>query len=122
MLGIGPPPVFLGRSTSSYWYLLGTLPLIHQTFIVKKRSTQETRKSRKARTAPFQKAYDSLLERLIGARKDAGFTQREVSALMGRSHNFLTKCESGERSIDVMELLELAKLYERPVAHFLTES
>ena len=61
------------------------------------------------------------IEEWIKARKEAGFTQREVSACMGRSHNFLTKCETGERSIDVMELLELAMLYRKPVTHFLAE-
>ena len=88
---------------------------------MKRRGDQETRKSRKARAAPLQKTYDSLLQRLIEARKEAGFTQREVSARMGRSHNFVTKCESGDRSIDVMELLELANLYEKPIGHFFVE-
>uniref|UniRef100_A0A372IP80 XRE family transcriptional regulator n=2 Tax=Paracidobacterium acidisoli TaxID=2303751 RepID=A0A372IP80_9BACT len=46
-------------------------------------------------------------------------TQHEVSAAMGRSPNFMTKCESGDRSIDVMELLELATIYKKPVSHFL---
>jgi hypothetical protein len=38
---------------------------------------------------------------------------------MGRSHTFLSKCESGERSLDVMELLQLANIYKKPVNHFL---
>lgn len=78
----------------------------------------DTRKSRKARTAKFQGAYDTLLERLVAAREKAGLSQHEVSAMMGRSHNFMTKCESGQRSVDVMELLELAQIYGKPVAHF----
>jgi transcriptional regulator with XRE-family HTH domain len=86
---------------------------------VKKRKPAETRKSRKARTAQFQEAYDALLERLIAAREQAGLTQHAVSARMGRSPNFITKCESGDRSIDVMELFELAKIYEKPLNHFL---
>lgn len=82
----------------------------------------ETRKSRKARTAKFQGAYDTLLERLIAAREKAGLTQHEVSKMMGRSPNFMTKCESGQRSIDVMELLELAQIYNKPVNHFFSIS
>jgi hypothetical protein len=38
---------------------------------------------------------------------------------MGRSHTFLSKCESGERSLDVMELLQLANIYKKPVNYFL---
>jgi len=37
---------------------------------------------------------------------------------MGRSPNFITKCESGDRSIDVMELFELALIYQKPINHF----
>jgi transcriptional regulator with XRE-family HTH domain len=86
---------------------------------VKQRTPEKTRKSRKARTAQFQEAYDTLLERLVAAREKAGLTQHEVSATMGRSPNFITKCESGDRSIDVMELLELATIYKKPVSQFL---
>jgi transcriptional regulator with XRE-family HTH domain len=85
---------------------------------VKKVKRAETRKSRKARTAQFQEAYDTLVERLVAAREQAGFTQHEVSALMGRSPNFMTKCESGDRSVDVVELLELAQIYKKPINHF----
>lgn len=59
-----------------------------------------------------------LLERLVVAREKAGLTQHEVSKMMGRSPNFMTKCESGQRSIDVMELMELAQLYNKSVSHF----
>ena len=85
---------------------------------MKQARSAETRKSRKARTAKFQEAYDTLLERLIAAREKAGLTQHEVSKMMGRSPNFMTKCESGQRSIDVMELMELAQIYNKPVNHF----
>ncbi len=85
---------------------------------MKQARSGETRKSRKARTAKFQEAYDTLLERLIAAREGAGLTQHEVSKMMGRSPNFMTKCESGQRSIDVMELMELAQIYNKPVNHF----
>ena len=52
-------------------------------------------------------------------REAKGFTQREISARMGMSHSFLSKCETGERSIDVMELLQLAELYGKSPDYFL---
>lgn len=45
-------------------------------------------------------------------------TQRQVSAALGMSHSFLSKCETGDRRVDVMELLQLAKLYGKPVQFF----
>ncbi len=86
---------------------------------MKRRQAEKTRKSRKARTAPFQETYDEFLGRLIAARHELGLKQAEVCALMGRPHSFLSKCESGERSVDVMELLQLANIYKKPVSYFL---
>jgi transcriptional regulator with XRE-family HTH domain len=85
---------------------------------VSKSKSSETRRSRKARTAPHQYTYDTLLRLLIEARQEAGLTQREVSAKLGMSHSYLSKCETGERSVDVIDLLELANLYGKPLQFF----
>ena len=45
-------------------------------------------------------------------------TQRQVSAALGMSHSFLSKCETGDRSVDVMELPQLAQSYGKPVQYF----
>ena len=47
-------------------------------------------------------------------------SQREVCAKMGMPHSFLSKCETGDRRIDIMEFLQLAKLYDKPLG-FVTE-
>jgi transcriptional regulator with XRE-family HTH domain len=86
---------------------------------VKKEKRPETRTSRKGRTTPHQALYDRFLEKLISAREEAGLTQREVSARMGRAHSFLSKCETGERSIEVFELIQLAQIYQKPPQFFL---
>jgi transcriptional regulator with XRE-family HTH domain len=86
---------------------------------VTKSRTAETRRSRKARTTPFQAEYDAILRKLIAAREEAGMNQREVSKSLGFSHSFLSKCETGERRIDIMELLQLAKIYGKRPQYFL---
>lgn len=83
------------------------------------RKESETRKSRKARTAPFQATYDAMLRRLIDTREELGLKQREVSEKLGFSHSFLSKCETGERRIDIMELFQLSKLYRKSPSFFL---
>jgi hypothetical protein len=85
------------------------------------RKEMETRKSRKARTVPFQKTYDSILSKLIKAREEAGLNQRQVSEDLWFSHPFLLKCETGDRWIDVIELLQLAKLYGKAPSYFLED-
>ena len=88
---------------------------------MKKSTPAETRKSRNARTTPYQATYDAFLGRLVAAREEANLTQREVSAKMGMSHSFLSKCETGDRRVDVIEFLQLANLYSKPLAFFLIE-
>jgi transcriptional regulator with XRE-family HTH domain len=85
---------------------------------VSKSEPRETRRSRKARTVPYQETYDALVGLLIKAREESGMTQRQVSESLGLSHSFLSKCETGERSIDVIDLLQLAKLYRKPLQYF----
>ena len=48
-------------------------------------------------------------------------TQRQVSESLGMAHSFLSKCETGERSIDVIDLIQLAKLYGKPIQYFFPE-
>ncbi|MBW8870232.1 MAG: helix-turn-helix transcriptional regulator [Acidobacteriales bacterium] len=100
--------------------LLGDSSSDLQTRFMGSRREPGTRRSRKARTAPFQATYDAILARLIETRLEAGLNQREVSKRLGFSHSFLSKCETGERRIDIMELLQLADVYGKPPEFFLT--
>lgn len=58
------------------------------------------------------------MERLIAARENTGLAQCEFSKMMDRSPNFRNKCESGPRSVDVMEFTKMAQFYSKPVNHF----
>jgi transcriptional regulator with XRE-family HTH domain len=56
-------------------------------------------------------AYARLLAALRKARATAGLTQDEIVRQMGTYASFLSKVESGERRIDVVELAALCKVY-----------
>jgi helix-turn-helix protein len=49
----------------------------------------------------------------------AGLTQVEVAAALRKPQSFVSKCASGERRVDVVELDEFAKLYHKPLSFFL---
>ena len=70
------------------------------------------------RDREYQEAYKDFRRRLKQARKEAGMSQREVCAKMGKSTSFVSKCELGERRIDYVELQKLARIYRKPVAFF----
>ena len=62
--------------------------------------------------------YQYLLARLREARLAAGLTQAEAAEALKRPQSFVSKCESGERRIDAIELYWFAHLYEKPLSHF----
>jgi transcriptional regulator with XRE-family HTH domain len=51
--------------------------------------------------------YRLFLDLLIKARKDVGMTQEELAKSLNRPQSFISKCENGERRLDVVELLEI---------------
>lgn len=65
------------------------------------------------------RSYNRLLEALLQARKDAGLTQAEVAKKLGTYASFVSKCESGERRIDVIELAQFCRVYKRGLIEFL---
>ena len=59
----------------------------------------------------FSRKYTALLRVLRDARLKAGLTQKEVGRKFGAHASFVSKCESGERRIDVIEFASFCKLY-----------
>lgn len=63
-------------------------------------------------------AYRALADRLRQARSEAGLTQQEVARKLGKPQSFISKCETGERRLDLLELGAFARLYGKPLAYF----
>jgi transcriptional regulator with XRE-family HTH domain len=66
----------------------------------------------------YQETYRQFLARLRDARRRAGLTQAEAARRLGKPQSFLSKCESGERRVDFVELLAMAELYGVDVSFF----
>ena len=62
--------------------------------------------------------YESFMSRLVEGRRNAGLTQAEVAKRLRRPQSFVSKCESGERRVDVIELADFAAIYEQPIVWF----
>ena len=56
---------------------------------------------------------------LTEARKTAGLTQVELSVQLERPQSFVSKVERGERRLDVIEFLEIARVLRLDVVAFL---
>jgi transcriptional regulator with XRE-family HTH domain len=76
-----------------------------------------------ARTAlkrrQYAREYRSFIERLKAARVDAGLTQVQAAAKLGVAQSFISKCESGERRVDVIELQMFTQIYGKHLQDFL---
>lgn len=67
----------------------------------------------------YTEVYQTMLANLKQARTGAKMTQVEVAKRMRRPQSWVCNCESGERRVDAVELLEFARLYKRPLAFFI---
>jgi transcriptional regulator with XRE-family HTH domain len=67
----------------------------------------------------YSKRYQRFLKRLRKARKQANMSQAEVAAKLEKPQSFVSKSESGERRVDIIELSDFAKIYDKPIDFFL---
>jgi transcriptional regulator with XRE-family HTH domain len=51
-----------------------------------------------------------LIELLVSARQHAGLTQRDLAETLKRPHSFIGRIEAGERRVDVVEFIEIARV------------
>lgn len=65
--------------------------------------------------------YKKLTQKLRQARLDAGFTQVEAGQRLKKPQAYISKIERGERRVDVVELNEFARLYDKPLGYFVGE-
>jgi transcriptional regulator with XRE-family HTH domain len=66
----------------------------------------------------YSPRYQKFLDKFRQARLDANLTQVQVAERLGKPQSYVSKCESGERRVDFVELLDFAKLYEKPLDYF----
>lgn len=57
----------------------------------------------------FSREYGLVLVRLRAARVEAGLTQTELAERLGQTQSFVSKCERGERRLDIVELRAFIK-------------
>ena len=67
----------------------------------------------------YTQQYRRFRAQLIQARKAAGLTQVELATQLNRPQSFVSKVERGERRLDVVEFLEVARVLRLDVMAFL---
>ncbi|MDD4900829.1 MAG: helix-turn-helix transcriptional regulator [Patescibacteria group bacterium] len=67
----------------------------------------------------YSKEHKIIVQKLIKARLEVGLNQIEVAKKLGRSQSYLSKIESGQRKIDVVQLRKFAEIYKKDINFFL---
>ena len=67
----------------------------------------------------YSKKYKIFIARLKIARLQSGLNQIQVAKNLGTTQSHISKIESGQRRLDVIQLQEFGKLYKKNLAFFL---
>lgn len=65
------------------------------------------------------KEYALFIERMKKARIEAGLRQIDVAKKMKRPQSYISRVESGEYRLDILEVKRFARLYNKSVEYFL---
>jgi transcriptional regulator with XRE-family HTH domain len=60
--------------------------------------------------ADLEQRYELFRRLLVEARTEAGLKQADVAEQLGRPQSYVSKIERGERGVDVIEFMEIAKV------------
>jgi len=69
----------------------------------------------------FTKKYECFRALLIQYRKDAGVTQQTLAESLNKPQSFVSKYESGERRLDLVEFLDVAEALQFDKFKFIKE-
>ena len=67
----------------------------------------------------YSKEHRFLVTQLRRARKEAGLDQGEAAKLLGRTQSYISKIESGQRRIDIVQIKGFAKIYKKDLGFFI---
>ncbi|MBI2410833.1 MAG: helix-turn-helix transcriptional regulator [Candidatus Kerfeldbacteria bacterium] len=70
----------------------------------------------------YSAEHKFLVQQLQHARKDAGLSQKDAARLLEKTQSYISKVESGQSRIDIIELQHFAAIYKKPLDFFIANS
>jgi len=64
------------------------------------------------------KEYAVFIGRMVKARKDSGLRQIDVAKKLKRPQSYVSRVESGEYRLDILEVKKFANLYNKDITYF----
>jgi transcriptional regulator with XRE-family HTH domain len=69
--------------------------------------------------AIYSKDHKFLVDQLKKVRLEAGLDQEKIADLLGKTQSYISKVESGQRRIDIVQLKEFARIYKKDLDFFI---
>lgn len=66
----------------------------------------------------YTKQHRAIAEKLGRARVAAKLTQVQAARRLGKPQSYVSRCESGDHRLDVIELQTFARLYRKKLDYF----
>ena len=67
----------------------------------------------------YSKEHKHIVKQLKKAREKAGLSQEQVAKILNTTQSYISKIESGQRKLDVVQLKKFAKIYKENIVYFL---
>lgn len=67
----------------------------------------------------YSKEHQYIVKQLKKAREEKGLNQKQVAEFLDKTQSYVSKIESGQRKIDVVQLRELARFYKKDLNFFI---
>ena len=69
--------------------------------------------------AIYSQDHKKLVKNLKQARIDVGLDQKQAAKLLSKTQSYVSKIESGQRRVDVVQLKNFAKIYKKSLNFFI---
>ena len=67
----------------------------------------------------YSKEHKHIIQQLKKARQESNLEQKKVAKLLIKTQSFISKIESGQRRVDLVQLKDFAKIYKKPLSYFI---
>lgn len=69
----------------------------------------------------YTSEYKAIIANLKKARQEKGLSQAEVAKRLGVGQSFISKIESGQYRLDILQLQQFARIFSKSLTSFLKE-
>ena len=67
----------------------------------------------------YTQSYSRLVGQLKKARNQAKLNQKDVAKKLNRTQSYISKIESGQLRVDIIQLKEIAQIYRKHLDFFI---